>query len=160
LNSVAPYDWRKFFSQRVSNVRPEAPVEGLELAGWRLVLGDEPSEYHALAEEDGYKYLFRSGLTINNEGEIDDVFPGSPADDAGLVPGSRVIAVDHFRFTPHRLLQSSGTTELIIEHEDLFWNTQLEIPEGGDFPTLERIEDRPDLLPDILEPRRSSAGTR
>lgn len=159
MNSVAPYDWRKFFNQRVSNLRPEAPVEGLELASWRLVRGDEQSEYHALAEDDGYKYLFRIGLTINDEGEIDDVFSGSPADAAGLVPGSRVVAVDHYRFAPSRLLRATGTTELIIEQEDFFYTTQLEIPEGGDFPALERIEDRPDLLADILEPRRSRAGT-
>ncbi len=45
LNRVAAYDWRSFFDKRVSNTRPEAPVEGLELAGWRLVRDDEPSEF-------------------------------------------------------------------------------------------------------------------
>ncbi len=160
LNSVTPYDWRSFFDKRVSSARPEEPVEGLELAGWRLVRGDEPSEFLLGAEKGGYHRLFRSGLAINDEGEIDDVFAGSPADIAGLAPGSRVVAVDHFRFTPPRLLMATGVTELIIEQEDFFWTRQLEIPEGGDFPTLERIEDRPDRLAEVFEPRRPSAGTQ
>ena len=113
-----------------------------------------------MRSEDGYHRLFRSGLAINDEGEIDDVFAGSPADIAGLAPGSRVVAVDHFRFTPPRLLMATGVTELIIEQEDFFWTRQLEIPEGGDFPTLERIEDRPNLLAEVFEPRRSSTGTQ
>ena len=160
LNSVTPYDWRSFFGQRVSSLRPDAPVEGLELAGWRLIRVDEPSEYIRGSEKGGYHRLFRSGLTINDQGEIDDVFADSPADDAGLAPGSRVVAVDRFRFEPSRLLRATGTTELIIEQEDFFSIKRLEIPEGGDFPALERIDDRPDLLADILEPRRSSAGTK
>lgn len=160
LNRVAAYDWRGFFDKRVSSTRPEAPIEGLELAGWRLVRGDEPSEYFLETEVllDEYHFLFRCGLTINNQGEIDDVFAGSPADVAGLVPGSRILAVDRLRFTPFRLLRAIGTTELIVEQEDLFSIRQLEIPEGDDFPTLERIADRPDLLAKIFEPRRTTVG--
>ena len=160
LSRVAAYDWRSFFDNRVSSTRPEAPVEGLERAGWRLVRGDEPSEFLLVIERfwNQHDFLFRCGLTINDQGEIDDVFAGSPADVAGLAPGSRVLAVDRLRFTPLRLLRATGTTELIVDQEDLFSIKQLEIPEGGDFPALERIEDRPDLLAEILAPRRQAAG--
>lgn len=160
LNRVAAYDWRSFFDKRVSNTRPEAPVEGLELAGWRLVRDDEPSEFFLGVESrrDQNHFFFRCGLTVNDQGEIDDVFAGSPADVAGLAPGSRVLAVNRHRFTQPRLLRASGTTELIVEQEDLFSIRRLDIPEGDDFPTLERIEDRPDLLAEIFEPRRAAAG--
>jgi predicted metalloprotease with PDZ domain len=160
LNRVAAYDWRSFFDKRVSSTRPEAPIEGLELAGWRPVRGDEPSEYLLGIEgrRAQYRYLFRCGLTVNDQGKIDDVFAGSPADDAGLAPGSRVLAVDRLRFTPARLLRATGSTEIIVEQEDYFWIKQLEIPEGDDFPTLERIEDRPDLLAEIFEPQRAAVG--
>jgi len=157
LNRVAAYDWRNFFDERVSRTRPQAPIEGLELAGWRLVRGEKPSEFlqGIVGFWDQYDFLFRCGLTINDQGEIDDVFAGSPADVAGLAPGSRVLAVDRLRFTPHRLLRASGTTELIVEQEELFSIKQLEIPEGDDFPVLERIADRPDLLAEIFKPRRT-----
>ncbi|MDH3814909.1 MAG: hypothetical protein OEV48_10505 [Acidobacteriota bacterium] len=160
LNRVAAYDWRSFFDKRVSSRRPEAPIEGLELAGWRLVRGDKASERLLGVEigRDEYHFLFRCGLTINNQGKIDDVFAGSPADVAGLVPGSQVLAVDRLRFTPSRLLRATGTTELIVEQEGFFWIGQLEISEGDDFPALERIEDRPDLLAEIFEPRRAAVG--
>jgi predicted metalloprotease with PDZ domain len=161
LNQIAPSDWRSFFDERVSSMRPEAPIEGLELAGWRLVRGEKPSEFlqGIVGFWDQYDFLFRCGLTINERGEIDDVFAGSPADVAGLAPGSRVVAVDRLRFTPSRLLRAAGTTELIVEQEELFGIRQLEIPEGGNFPVLERIEDRPDLLAEIFEPRASSVAT-
>jgi predicted metalloprotease with PDZ domain len=160
LNRVAAYDWRSFFDKRVSNTRPEAPVEGLELAGWRLVRAEEPSEFFLGVESRRGQnhFFFRCGLRVNDQGEIDDVFAGSPADVAGLAPGSRVLAVNRHRFTRHRLLRASGTTELIVEQEDLFSIRHLDIPEGDDFPTLERIEDRPDLLAEIFEPRRAAAG--
>jgi predicted metalloprotease with PDZ domain len=160
LNRVAAYDWQSFFDERVSRTRPEAPIEGLELAGWRLVRGDEPSEY-LLGEEfrqGGIHYFYRCGLTVNDQGEIDDVFAGSPADIAGLAPGSRVLAINRLRYTPFRLLRATGTTELIVEQEDFFRVKQLEIPEGGDFPALERIDDRPDLLAEVFEPRRAAVG--
>jgi hypothetical protein len=97
-------------------------------------------------------------VTVNDQGKIDDVFAGSPADVAGLAPGSRVLAVNGLRFTQPRLLRASGATELIVEHKDVFSIKRLEIPEGNDFPTLERIEDRPDLLAEIFAPRRTIAG--
>jgi predicted metalloprotease with PDZ domain len=161
LNRVAAYGWRSFFDERVSRTRPEAPINGLELAGWRLVRSDEPSEMLLEAErlQDMYHFLFRCGLTINDQGEIDDVFAGFPADFADLAPGSRVLAVDRLRFTPLRLRRATGTTELIVEHEELFSIKKLDIPEGGDFPALERIADRPDLLAEIFKPRASSVST-
>jgi len=160
LNRVAAYDWRSFFDKRVSNTRPEAPVEGLELAGWRLVRAEEPSEYFLEVDSgpDQHHLFLRCGLTVNDQGEIDDVFAGSPADVAGLVPGSRVLAVNRHRFTQPRLLRASGTTELIVEQEELFSIRHLDIPEGDDFPALERIEGRPDLLAEIFKPRRAEVG--
>jgi len=162
LNRVAAYEWRSFFEKRVSNTRPEAPVEGLELAGWRLVRTDEPSDYLlGIESRPSRSHLFlRCGLTVDDQGEIDDVFAGSPADIAGLVPGSRVLAVNRLRFSQNRLLRASGATELIVEQEELFSIRHLDIPKGDDFPTLERIEGRSDLLAEIFKPRRAAAGEK
>jgi len=155
LNQVAAYDWQSFIDKRVSNTRPEAPVEGLELAGWRLARAEEPSEYF-LAADSGPDLFLRCGLRVNDQGEIDDVFAGSPADVAGLAPGSRVLAVNRLRFTQDRLLRASGMTELIVEQEELFSIRLVDIPEGDDFPVLERIEGRPDLLAEIFAPQRAA----
>jgi hypothetical protein len=40
LNGVQPYDWERFFAQRVDSVRTEAPVAGIEEAGWSLAWRD------------------------------------------------------------------------------------------------------------------------
>lgn len=34
LNRVQPYDWREFWTARLSRLREEAPLEGLRASGW------------------------------------------------------------------------------------------------------------------------------
>ena len=86
----------------------------------------------------------------------------------GLTDGER--SLDDFC----RLLRATGTTDLIIVHEDLFWITQIEIPEGGNYPassgsrtgptcwpTSSNIDDHPPKRSDekTEPPPRSSPGT-
>ena len=44
LNKVEPYDWEKFFKERVDAVAPKAPLAGLERGGYRLVYADTPND--------------------------------------------------------------------------------------------------------------------
>jgi len=36
----APYDWAKFFDERVTQVSEHAPLAGLQRAGWKLIYAD------------------------------------------------------------------------------------------------------------------------
>jgi predicted metalloprotease with PDZ domain len=44
LNQVAPYDWRKFWTDRLTNHGPGAPLTGIEDSGWKLVYDENRSE--------------------------------------------------------------------------------------------------------------------
>ncbi len=44
LNQVAPYDWRGFWTERLTNHGPGAPLGGIEGSGWKLVYDDTRSE--------------------------------------------------------------------------------------------------------------------
>ena len=51
LNQVAPYDWRGFWTERLTNHGPGAPLTGIERSGWKLVYDDDPSELMKSATE-------------------------------------------------------------------------------------------------------------
>ena len=41
LNAIAPYDWAKFFHERLESTAPGAPMGGIENAGWKVVMNDQ-----------------------------------------------------------------------------------------------------------------------
>src|SRR5437660_582653 len=52
LNQVAPYDWRAFWTERLTNHGPGAPLGGIEASGWKVVYDDIPSEMMRAGEGD------------------------------------------------------------------------------------------------------------
>ena len=44
LNQVVPYDWRGFWTERLTNHGPGAPLGGIEGSGWKVVYDETPSE--------------------------------------------------------------------------------------------------------------------
>ncbi|MEA2562917.1 MAG: hypothetical protein QOH06_4421 [Acidobacteriota bacterium] len=162
LDGVHSYDWRTFLMDRVTSTGDHAPLGGVERGGYRLVFNDVRNEY--LKDlEDGEAGLtdaaFSIGLRINAEGEVQDAIPGSPAYVAGVAPGMKVIAVNGRRFSTdvlHDALKLTGATlTLLIENQEFF--TQVSFPyEGGmKDPHLERDDSKPELLDQILAPRKA-----
>ena len=98
------------------------------------------------------------GLLIDKDGKILDVVPASPADRAGLAPGSSLRAVNGRRFSPQLLCEAISATadgrqlRLLVEKEEFFTEYNLDYDGGARYPALERIPDRPDLLTEILSP--------
>ena len=84
---------------------------------------------------------------------------GSAAYQAGLGPGSNLVAVDGHGFTADVLKQAirdaRGTTapiEMIVSTEKEFRTVQVHYNDGEKYPRLERVEGTPDLLDEILKP--------
>ncbi len=159
LNSILPYDWRGFFAERVYAVQPRAPLGGFEAAGWKLVYTDQPNEFQK-ARAQSTKLVdatFTLGLWIKEDGTIDDIVVGSPAWEAGLGPGMKLVAVDGRKWAPLVLpeqIRAAKTTtkplEITAEHGDVMRTFRVDYHEGEKFPHLERISSRPDLLSAIL----------
>jgi predicted metalloprotease with PDZ domain len=163
LNEVAAYDWRKFFDDRIYAVAPEAPLGGIEGAGWKLVYTEEPNLVQKDYEETGESLdlLFSLGIQISTEdGRIRDVRPGSPAATAEIAPGSKLIAVNGRRWSSevlhraiHEAAKDSEPIRLLVENSEFFREVALDYSAGEQYPHLERVAGRTDLLTPILTSR-------
>ena len=96
LNQVAPYDWKKFLTDRIWSTSPHAPLGGVEASGWRLIYTDKPDDIQRNRESlrDYVDVSFSIGLIVKNDGTIEDSFFFKPAKEAGITPGMKLIAVN------------------------------------------------------------------
>ncbi len=162
LNQVAPYDWRGFWTERLTNHGPGAPLTGIERSGWKLVYDDDPSELMKSVTEvyKGINAEFSIGLLLEENGYITDTVEGMSAAKAGIGPGMKVIAVNGRRFSPDVLSDAlkinkgtSNPLELLIENTEYYKTYRLDYHDGSKYPHLVRDESRPDVLSDILKSR-------
>jgi len=160
LNQVVAYDWRGFWTERLTNHGPGAPLGGIEGGGWRLVYDETPSDLMSSAA--GMYRLVPSalalGLNLNGDGNIADTIEGEIAAKAGIGPGMRVVAVNGRRFSPELLRDaiksaenSSATIDLLVENADYYKTYKLDYHGGEKYPHLVRDESKPDLLSEILK---------
>jgi predicted metalloprotease with PDZ domain len=163
LNSVLPYDWRGFWTDRLTRLRPNAPLEGLNASGWRPIYngesGDEQKGNESATKAASYAYSL--GFSISDDGAaIGRMVPGSPADVAGIGPGSHLIAVNERKYSKDVLadaLKSGGndmrSLKLLVQKDDLFRTFDVRYAGHARYPHLERDASVPDLLSAILSPR-------
>ena len=85
LNQVAPYDWRKFWTERLTNHGPGAPLGGVEASGWKIVYDDVRSP-QMKASESEHKEIdaeFSVGLLLREDGAVRDTVENMIARKAG-----------------------------------------------------------------------------
>jgi predicted metalloprotease with PDZ domain len=160
LNQVVSYDWRGFWTERLTNHGPGAPLGGIEGSGWKLIYDENPSEM--LSSSAGmYHFVpagFSIGLNLRDDGGIADTIEGEIAAKAGIGPGMKVVAVNGRRFSPEILRDAikaakNSTTpiELLVENADYYKTYKLDYHGGEMYPHLVRDESKPDLLSDIMK---------
>ena len=164
LNAVAPHDWEAFFRARVDELRPSPPVEGIELAGWKLAYDEKPNAiaeaYAAGDDAPGNDLRFSLGAWLDGEGKVGDLVPGSALDAAGVGVGAQIVAVNARAYSAAVLsdalkaARKSGTKlELLVRNSDFFTTHSVDYRGGVRHPHLVRDESKPDLLTKILAPR-------
>lgn len=168
LNEVAAYDWRSFLTARLNSTSPHAPLGGVEGSGWRLVFSEALNERQRAQEEADRltDVRFSLGLILKREesdkedGRILDVIPGTPAAEAGVGPGMKLVAVNGRRWSPDllraTLRAAKGGTEpieLLIENASYYKTYRVNYRDGERYPHLVRDAARADLLDAILRPR-------
>jgi predicted metalloprotease with PDZ domain len=162
LGAVQAYDWSGFWTTRLNRLRPAAPLEGLQAAGWRLALNDTPSIMHLAHEADDKDLDLRYSLGFFVDDEratIGDVIPRSPADAAGAAPGSHIIALNGYKWSKELLHDTldappdaAGTMTLLIEKDDMYKTLELKYSGGERYPNLVREAGTADLLSQIARP--------
>ena len=158
LNQVAPYDWRSFWTERLSNHGPHAPLGGIEGSGWKLVYDEYPSELDRAGDRDGKSINahYSVGLLAGSDGVIRDTVERMLAAKAGIGPGMKIVAVNGRRISAevwHDAIRAAKTSpspiELIVENTDYFRVVKLDYHGGEKYPHLVRDESKPDLLTEI-----------
>jgi predicted metalloprotease with PDZ domain len=161
LNEVAPYDWAKLLHERVAATSTHAPLGGIERGGWKLVYTDKPNLFTQAIEKLAKfaDLTFSLGFTVNEDGKFDDVTVGSPAYQAGIGPGMKLVAVNGRKWSPsvlHEALKaaqgSDRPIDLLVENAQFFKTYSVAYHDGEKNPHLERASGEPDILGDILKP--------
>jgi predicted metalloprotease with PDZ domain len=158
LNQIVPYDWRGFWTERLTNHGPGAPLGGIEGSGWKLAYDETPSEMGRGSEGNGKSIdvAYSIGLQLREDGTIADTIEGMPAALAGIGPGMKLIAVNGRQYSPDVLRDAlragkAGTTplELLVENTGYYKTYKLDYHGGERYPHLVRDESKPDLLTEI-----------
>lgn len=151
LGEVAPYDWKSFFNERLTSHGPGAPLGGLARSGWKLVFDDRMNEHQKADEatEHTTDVQYSLGFIARNPGgadadQISDVIPGSPAAQAGIAPGMKLVAVNGRKWSPEILRDAirhgqggKEPLELILENEDYLRTYRVDYHGGLRYPHLE-----------------------
>ena len=162
LNQLAPYGWRGFWTERLGNHGPGAPLGGIEGSGWQLVYDDMRSERVRARETDRGEVnaAYSIGLWLRPDGSVTDTVEGMLAAQVGIGPGMKVIAVSGRKFSAEVLRNalregksSSAPLELLVENTEYYKTFKLDYHGGEKYPHLVRDESKPDLLSDIIKAR-------
>jgi predicted metalloprotease with PDZ domain len=161
LNEVTPYDWAQLLRERVKTVTRHAPLGGIQRGGWKLVYNEKPNAF-VQASEKAFKFSdfsYSLGFVVAEDGKLDDVEVGSPAYQAGIGPGMKLIAVNGRKWSPEVLhaavkaaKENSQPIELLLENAQFFKAYWVQYFEGEKNPHLEKTPGAADVLGEILKP--------
>ena len=161
LNQVASYDWRGFWTERLTNHGPGAPLGGIESSGWKVTYDDTRSELVQAIEGARHTMnaAFSIGLWLKADGTVNDTVEGMPAAQSGIGPGMKLIAVNGRKFSSDVLRaalregkKGSAPLELLVENTEYYKTYKLDYHGGEKYPHLVRDESKPDVLSDIIKP--------
>ena len=161
LNKIAPYDWAEFLHKRLDSTSPEAPLGGIEGMGWKVIYTSVEPALLQNSEEvhNNIDEAYSIGLTLNDDGTVEDSIVTKPAFKAGISPGMKVVEVNGRPFTPQVLRQalkagvtSSAPLRLRFLNDGYYKTCTIDYHGGEVFPQLIREANRPDLLDEMLKP--------
>ncbi len=174
LNSVAPYDWAGFLKERVYDLHPAVPEDGITRGGYKLVYTDQLPAW--MARSDGYgmaDFSTSLGFAVSTGGEargrsmgpsgaIASVWWNSPAFKAGVSTDMQIVSVNGTAYTAEMLraaiLSAEKTKQplsLQFRKGDEFLTIAIPYFDGLRIPSLQRVEGTPARLDDILAPSKS-----
>ncbi len=157
LNQIVPYDWAAFFHQHLDSTSPDMPQGGLINAGWHVDFSDQPLKLpgrHGITGE-GYSI----GLQLGDDGAVNDSIVGSPAFEAGVSSGMKVVGVNGRVYTHDGLVDAikaskdtSAPITLLVISDDYYRTCTINYHAGQRYPHLVRDDAKPNYLDDLAEP--------
>jgi predicted metalloprotease with PDZ domain len=160
LNDIMPFDWKTFLRTRLDGISASPPLDGITRGGYKLVYTEKPSAFLKSIEgrRKGHDYTWSVGFSLGSGGTVSGVLWNSPAFRAGLVRGSKLIAVNGISYEDSSDLTdaiklaktSKAPIELLVQDDRHFRTLQLDYHDGLRYPHLERVAGKPALLDDLL----------
>ena len=158
MNQVVPNDWRKFFNDRLNSLSAESPQGGILNGGWRLVYDDKPGPLTQAGEDSRHTLnaIYSVGLMLNDAGTVVDSVIGSPAYDAGIGPGMKVVAVNGRKFSTGGFndalaSKDNAPLELLVENAEYYKTVKIDYHDGKRYPHLVRDAGKPDVISEIIK---------
>jgi predicted metalloprotease with PDZ domain len=158
LNDVAPYDWAAFFHERLNSTAAESPMGGIENGGWKVEFNGQPSKLEGRRANPGNVYSI--GLQLGPDGQVMDSLVGSPAFEAGITSGMKVIGVNGRVFTQQGLddavkatSDASSEISLLVVSDDYIRTSVVKYHGGEKYPHLVRVNEKDDYLDELIKPR-------
>jgi predicted metalloprotease with PDZ domain len=167
LSAFASIDWQRFCTERIDDIAPQAPMNGLRMSGWQLTFNDTLNPFLEDVQRSSslFNLSFSLGIWLDRGGVIQDVLFGSPAFEGGISPGSRldsingrpwtvepareeIVAAEH-QGTPITLAVTTGKVTKVVK---------VKYYGGLRFPHLTRISNQADQLEAIIAPRTSGSA--
>jgi predicted metalloprotease with PDZ domain len=167
LNAVHPFDWDGFLRSRIQNAGQPEPIAGIERGGYRLVWRDAPNPFDKARMDDSKSLgLGHSlGVTLDRDGVVTGTRWDSPAFNAGIVNGAKIVAVNGRAYDAEKLQQaiteaktSAKPIELLVKRGDRFLSVPVTYRGGLRWPWLERAGKSAAPLDALLAPRRGIAA--
>lgn len=162
LKEIAPFDWEKFFLDRLNSHDAQPPLGGLTRAGWQVEYSDSANGQVALRErlEQKIDASWSIGVVVLANGLVQDVLPASETFQAGVAPGMMVTQVNGekwsipaFRKAIVRAKDPSHALDLTLQQGRRQLECRLQYHEGEKYPHLQRIQGKEDLLQKIFASR-------
>lgn len=147
LNAVYPYDWKTFLDTRINQPGQPAPVGGIEKGGYKLVWKDEPNPYDKglMTEGKNLNLNHSLGITIDKDGKVTSTRWDSPAFNAGIVSGAKIVAVNGDAYDADGLKKAitaakdGGPLGLLVQRGSRFQTIAVDWKGGLRWPWLERV---------------------
>ncbi|MGX7951472.1 M61 family metallopeptidase [Tsuneonella sp. HG249] len=166
LNSVQPYAWEPFLRSKLMTPGQPAPLGGIEKGGYRLVWREEPNPYDKAryADAKGLSLTYSLGLSIDKDAKVTATQWDSPAFNAGIVTGAKIVAVNGIAYDADALksavtaAKGGKPIELLVQRGERFETVPITYRGGLRYPWLERTVPgtAPTGLDLLLQPKRAT----
>ncbi len=162
LNQIVAHDWHAFLNTRLNSTTAHAPMAGIERGGWKLAYTDRPSSVFQSMETLDHvtDVRYSLGMVIREpEATLRDVLPDSPAWQAGIGPGMKLLGVNGRPYSAavlHDAIReaksASQPIQLLVQNGSFQSTYSVNYRGGEKYPDLERIPNTPDMLGEIIKP--------
>jgi predicted metalloprotease with PDZ domain len=124
----------------------EAPLDGIERGGYRLVYNDTPSDFFKASETRRRitDLTYSLGIVIGREARITDVLWEGAGFKSGLTVGTQIVAVNGLSFDADRVktfVKNAKTgkdpLEFIVKNGERYRTIRIEYHDGLRYPHLE-----------------------